>query len=315
MAHITQRIDTGHTEVVHDAQFDFYGKRLATCSSDKVIKVYDVVGDEHALSAELKVHEGPVWQVSWAHPQFGSLLASCGFDRRVIVQAEHAPGQWTPLLSFEQHSSSVNGIAWAPSSFGLKLACASSDGRVSIVSHGEGDVWSVAMLDDCSQGVNAVSWAPPSVGRMVATAGCDGAIRIHSATVSEDGSERWHVSAVLSGRHKEWVRDVAWCPQAFGHTHASGQAALASCSDDGLVILWKLNGGKWDAAPLPPFPAPCWRVSWNTSGRVLAVTSGDSTVTLWKETLHGTWQQLTTVPDPTLPMVQQSMPQLGKVHY
>jgi hypothetical protein len=27
----------------HDAQMDFYGKRLATCSSDRTVKVFDVV--------------------------------------------------------------------------------------------------------------------------------------------------------------------------------------------------------------------------------------------------------------------------------
>ena len=41
----------------HDAQFDFYGKRVATCSSDRVVKVFDVVagasGDEYAPSAEI----------------------------------------------------------------------------------------------------------------------------------------------------------------------------------------------------------------------------------------------------------------------
>lgn len=29
----------------HDAQLDYYGKRLATCSSDRTIKVYDVTGE------------------------------------------------------------------------------------------------------------------------------------------------------------------------------------------------------------------------------------------------------------------------------
>ena len=29
----------------HDAQLDYYGKRLATCSSDRTVKVFDVVGE------------------------------------------------------------------------------------------------------------------------------------------------------------------------------------------------------------------------------------------------------------------------------
>lgn len=38
----------------HDAQFDYYGKRLATCSSDRSVRIYNVEGNEHLLSAELK---------------------------------------------------------------------------------------------------------------------------------------------------------------------------------------------------------------------------------------------------------------------
>lgn len=30
----------------HDAQMDYYGRRLATCSSDRLIKIYDLVGSE-----------------------------------------------------------------------------------------------------------------------------------------------------------------------------------------------------------------------------------------------------------------------------
>lgn len=30
----------------HDAQLDYYGKRLATCSSDRTVKVFDVVEGE-----------------------------------------------------------------------------------------------------------------------------------------------------------------------------------------------------------------------------------------------------------------------------
>lgn len=38
--------ETGHGDMVHDAAFDYYGKRLATCSSDRAIKVFEVVGEQ-----------------------------------------------------------------------------------------------------------------------------------------------------------------------------------------------------------------------------------------------------------------------------
>lgn len=35
-----------HEDLVHDLAFDFYGSRLATCSSDQRIKVFDLIENE-----------------------------------------------------------------------------------------------------------------------------------------------------------------------------------------------------------------------------------------------------------------------------
>ncbi|CAB1315600.1 unnamed protein product [Coregonus sp. 'balchen'] len=53
---------------------DYYGTRLATCSSDS--------------------HEGPVWQVAWAHPMYGNILASCSYDRKIGCNAV----SWAPAV-------------------------------------------------------------------------------------------------------------------------------------------------------------------------------------------------------------------------
>lgn len=42
---------------------DYFGNRLATCSSDKTVKIFDVVDGKQTYVADLKGHEGPVWQV------------------------------------------------------------------------------------------------------------------------------------------------------------------------------------------------------------------------------------------------------------
>lgn len=83
--------------MVHDAQLDYYGKRLATCSSDRSVKVFDLSADQKTLIADLRGHEGPVWQLSWAHPRYGALLASASFDHRVIIWKEGADGQWVQV--------------------------------------------------------------------------------------------------------------------------------------------------------------------------------------------------------------------------
>ena len=36
----------------------------------------------------LQTHSGSVWRVTWAHPEFGQVLATCSFDRTVGVWEE-----------------------------------------------------------------------------------------------------------------------------------------------------------------------------------------------------------------------------------
>jgi protein transport protein SEC13 len=45
------------------------------------------------------------------------------------------------------------------------------------------------------------------------------------------------------------------------------------------------------------FDAPVWRVSWSVTGNVLAVSSGDHKVSLWKQAVDESWVQISTVED------------------
>jgi protein transport protein SEC13 len=45
-------------EAQHDAVLDYYGRRLATCSSDKTIKIFEVEGEKHTLVETLRGYVG-----------------------------------------------------------------------------------------------------------------------------------------------------------------------------------------------------------------------------------------------------------------
>lgn len=36
----------------------------------------------------VQCHSGSVWRLSWAHPEFGEVLATCSFDRTVAIWEE-----------------------------------------------------------------------------------------------------------------------------------------------------------------------------------------------------------------------------------
>ena len=61
-------------------------------------------------------------------------------------------------------------------------------------------------------------------------------------------------------------------------------------------------GTVWDRFPeakdlCEKFAAPVWRVSWSVTGNLLAVSCGDHTVTLWKQSLSGDWTKVSDVTD------------------
>ena len=49
----------------HDAQLDYYGKRLATCSSDRTVKVFDVVDGDAQRSTNGQTLKGCVILEGW----------------------------------------------------------------------------------------------------------------------------------------------------------------------------------------------------------------------------------------------------------
>ena len=79
-------------------------------------------------------HEAPVWRVTWAHPKFGNLLASCSYDQKVFIWKE-TNNKWNRIHQYTGHTSSVNCVTWAPHELGLLLATASSDGSFTMLQH------------------------------------------------------------------------------------------------------------------------------------------------------------------------------------
>ncbi|KAK5458278.1 GTPase-activating protein S13 [Exophiala xenobiotica] len=301
--------NSGHDDMIHDAVLDYYGRRLATCSSDKTIKIFEIDGDQHRLTETLKGHEGAVWCVAWAHPKFGTLLASSSYDGRVHIYREtpaqqpNAPPAWTLVFTSTIHTASVNMVSWAPPELGCLLACASSDGNVSVLEFRDNQ-WAHVIFPAHAMGVNAVSWAPAGVPgaitrkdgggqsapvRRFVTGGSDNAVKIWEFN-SASQNQQYENTVVLPNGHTDWVRDVAWSPTLLSKSY------IASASQDKTVKIWTstnpADSGSWTSAKTLEFDAVLWRVSWSLSGNILAVSGGDNKVSLWKEDLKGNWEMV-----------------------
>lgn len=99
--------------------------------------------------------------MAWAHPKYGHILASCSYDGKVLIWKEQpqgnashdAAGNWTKIKEYTAHTASgmshrnglwntlrmtyplslVNAVSWAPHELGPMVACASSDGKISVL--------------------------------------------------------------------------------------------------------------------------------------------------------------------------------------
>ncbi|ETV98634.1 hypothetical protein H310_08751 [Aphanomyces invadans] len=311
------RVETDHTDMIYDIKIDYHGHRVATCSSDRTVRIYEAkqVATPNKLVAVVDVPcDGPVWRLAWSHPKFNVLAAStqCGkvaFYRNKAPAG--APEAWGLLDVHQTRPSSINAIEFAPHEYGLVLAAAAADGTVSIITMTQAGWVTTSSFQDNSTGCLSVSWAPfNSLGgqgvRRVVVGGCDSNVKIWTLP---ENSSTWHQTESLPTGHTDWVRDVAWAPNAGMPCNV-----IASGGDDRRVLVWSQidAGGPWTVEQVgASFRAPVYRLAWSVAGQVLSVSSGEDSVTLWKQTqsVHRTWRwtQVTAITDTgAVPQATQS---------
>jgi protein transport protein SEC13 len=279
-------IVTQHEDVIHDAQFDYYGQFLATASSDHTVRIFRVAEDKNELVSVLAAHEGPVWMVSWGHPTFGKPIATASYDHRIIIWNETAPSscQWRPIYVIGVHHASVNAVQWAPFQNGAMIASASSDGTVAVTAMSTDGGWQepVIVSDQHKLGATAVSFAPfhRCVSAVVlACGGCDNQVALWGAPL---GTTAFKLIMQFK-EHSDWIRDVA-----FSSNAESPFCVLASCSQDSTIVVrrkeWAnvTTGGAW-ASSTTKVETAAWRLSWSPCGKKILATAEESRAQIFQE--------------------------------
>lgn len=141
MSYEVHNINAKHNDLIHDVAYDYYGHRMATCSSDQYVKIWDQdkFGNWN-LSSAWKAHSGSVWKVTWCHPEFGQVIATCSFDRTAciweeVVEQNIGEGplkRWTKKANLVDSRTSVTDVKFGPRYLGLYLTTCSADGTIRI---------------------------------------------------------------------------------------------------------------------------------------------------------------------------------------
>jgi len=269
-----------------------------------------VRNEQQRKIAELNDHTGSIWQLAWAHPVFGQILASCSYDGECIIYKKNEQTDKWEINLKQTYGKSLNSVCFAPPEFGLRLAVASQGEDIIILTfEKEKGSWEKKVINSAhSMGVKAVSWAPGNMPSSLfaknasSSSSCKSPMRLVSGgderTITiwkfDENTDKWDREDDLNG-HDDWVRDVAWAPNI-----GLPEEQIASCSTDKQVIVWSRNLNqqesdeqyKWKPHRLGKFPETISHVSWSLTGGVLACSGGTSHVSLWKQDLSGGWVQL-----------------------
>uniref|UniRef100_A0A8C4Q4M0 SEH1-like (S. cerevisiae) n=1 Tax=Eptatretus burgeri TaxID=7764 RepID=A0A8C4Q4M0_EPTBU len=315
--YVAHRVSADHKDLIHDVAYDFHGQRLATCSSDQSVKVWDRnENSEWICTASWKTHCGSVWRVTWAHPEFGQVLASCSSDRTAAIWEEvvgestdrqRTQSHWVKRTTLVDSRTSVTDVRFGPKHLGLVLAACSADGVIRLYEAPdimELSQWSLQHELSCRLSCSCISWNPSCFRGhppMLAVGSDDSSIssggKVQVFEYNENTRKYGRVETLLMV--PEPVHDLAFAPNLGRSCHL-----LAIASRDVRIIQLKplrregvlsqpVSPGRFETQQLAQFDghgAQVWRVAWNATGTVLASSGDDGCVRLWKANYLGNWK-------------------------
>lgn len=268
------------------SQFDYTGKRLAVVNSDRIIRIYSYIDNSLSELSTLDSHLGEILSLSWSHPKFGSLLASSGSDRKLIIWREQSIKNWISIYEYND-SAPINCLSFAPWELGLKLLAGLEDG--SIIVFYLNNSWQAERFAEHNSAIKCLAWGN-AVSLLNGSSSTEPLFRFIAGT--SDGklklytkNENSFVSEVLE-KHAGCIRDISWNPVI-----SSNKEVFATCSER-CVIVWvkKLDDRSWKAKEILSFPAPVWKISWNSVGNALAISAADNFTRVLRENNEENWK-------------------------
>ncbi|OBA24780.1 WD40 repeat-like protein [Hanseniaspora valbyensis NRRL Y-1626] len=254
---------TGHEDLVHDIKYDYYGRQLATCSSDLMIKIFTLSAsiNEWELTDSFKAHDSNIVSLDWCAPEFGRLLISGSYDGLVKIWEETSTtkainnesnnnnkGNWQLMAKLSDTRSPVFNCKFSPSFLGLNIGVIGHDSQLRVYY--------------CSDPSNVSSWElkesynliPEGFSQPVAHLQSDysldwckskfleetlvcSCLDLLSFMQKDPLNNNKLVKILDLYDHNGLIREVAWAP-SMGRSYE----LVATACQDGYVRIFKVTG-------------------------------------------------------------------------
>ncbi|KAK8213581.1 hypothetical protein M8818_002883 [Zalaria obscura] len=257
---VFHRFNHGHQDLVLAIDYNLYGTRMVTASSDHRLQVWDRKDDGWSVTDAWTAHAAEVSDVKWNGPYVGEILASIGEDGLLRIWQEdvlEAPrsGKRFKRIYQQPSASKVPYMSLDFKNIGNEtyLALISRDGQLTVcepVDHDNLAEWQIMWQDYlCKTPTRTeetgfrVCWHHEKLPAWPAVlAGLDRKSLSLAVSVMDtvkvfrtDRDRKFYTAAELTGA-KGLIRDVAWANGSM-----RGYDVIATASKDGFIRIYELH--------------------------------------------------------------------------
>ncbi|KAJ5077669.1 wd40 protein ciao1 [Anaeramoeba ignava] len=231
-----------HKDSAWDLAWNHQKNILASCSSDKTIRIFKEQMNQKTKKNEWicssileESHEKTIRSVDWSLD--GKYLASCSFDGIVNVwkySLKNGQNDFECIASLEGHANEVKRVKWIFSTESKNLlATCGRDKTIWIWEQiNETEYECLAVLTGHSGDVKYISWMNDS--KFLISSSYDETVKVWQKSKDEN---HWLSLDTLAGHNS-----TIWCCKPCGNN------CILSCDQDNKIILWK---PKTDIETLP----------------------------------------------------------------
>ncbi|KAF2113262.1 nucleoporin seh1 [Lophiotrema nucula] len=258
----------GHQDLVLAVDFNYYGNRMVTASSDHRLKVWTKHDESWSLVDSWKAHDAEIVDVKWNGPFMGEILGSIGEDGRFKLWQEEptevpSSGQRFKLLLTLSSRTNAPFMSLDFKNIGQEtwLALITRDGHLSIYEPTDPsslsdwraivEHWVTEEALRSEEVGFKVTWHKEKLPCWTAIqAGLDRkSLALAVASLNEvqiwrsDKAKTFYHQATLSGA-SEIIRDVAWANGSM-----RGFDIIATASKDGAIRIYELHTPQPEKTP------------------------------------------------------------------